>query len=371
MRPRAWPTAARCGIDRDRVSESLRIPVETSDLTPAWLGAALGAPVVAVEVLESHSGTTGRTRLGLTYAPGGGNGAPASVFVKLAPFDVAQRGFVDRVGLGVSEARFYREIAAEVPVRVPRAWHAALDGEKRYVMVLEDLRASGCRFPRPRDPDVAERSLAVVEAMGRLHGRYWETPRFAADLAWVAARGTGERGAGGELVAQAKSLLADRLPPAFARICDFFVAHVEPITELWNEGPATLVHGDAHMGNLFVDGSVPGFLDWAMVGRASGLRDVAYYCCNSVPATVRRAHEREWLARYREVLTEEGVALGEPAAWDGYRLFAIYSWLAATSTAAMGSLWQPEHVGLGGTERATASVEELDCLGFLRERLGV
>jgi hypothetical protein len=95
------------------------------------------------------------------------------------------------------------------------------------------------------------------------------------------------------------------------------------------------------MGNLFGDGSVPGFLDWAMVGRASGLRDVAYYCCNSVPAAVRRAHEREWLARYREVLAEEGVTLGEPAAWDGYRLFAIYSWLAATSTAAMGSLWQP------------------------------
>jgi aminoglycoside phosphotransferase (APT) family kinase protein len=211
----------------------------------------------------------------------------------------------------------------------------------------------------------------VVEAMARCHARYWETPRFASDLAWIAARGTGERGSGGALVAQAKELLAARLPPAFAAICDFFVEHVDAITRLWNEGPATLVHGDAHMGNLFVDGEVPGFLDWAMVGRASGLRDVAYYCCNSVPAAVRGAHEREWLARYRAVLAAGGVALGEADAWDGYRLFALYSWLAATSTAAMGSLWQPEHVGLGGTERATASVEELGCLPFLRERLGL
>jgi hypothetical protein len=353
------------------VRDSLAIPVETSELTPAWLAAALDAPVVGVEVLESHSGTTGRARLGLSYAAGAAPGAPASVFVKLAPFDLAQRGFVDRVGLGVSEARFYRELAAEVPVRVPRVWHAALDGERRYVMVLEDLRASACRFPRPRDADVAAYSRAVVEAMGRLHARYRETPRFAGDLAWVAARGTGERGAGGGLIVQARDLLAARLPPVFAEICDFFGAHVGAITDLWNEGPATLVHGDAHMGNLFADGAVPGFLDWAMVGRASGLRDVAYYCCNSVPAAIRRAHERAWLERYREVLAEEGVSLGAAEAWDGYRLFAIYSGVAATSTAAMGSLWQPEHVGLGGTERATASVEELDCLGFLRDRLGV
>jgi aminoglycoside phosphotransferase (APT) family kinase protein len=352
------------------VADAVPIPVETSELTPAWLGLVLRAPVVATEVLESHSGTTGRIRLGLTYGAGTRDDLPASVFVKLPPFDVAQRGFVDRVGLGIAEARFYRELASEAPVRVPRAWFAALDGENRYVMVLEDLRAAGCRFPRPRDPDVAERSGAVVEAMARLHARYWETPRFGGDLAWVAARGTGERGAGGELVAKAKELLGDRLPAAFARTCDFFVAHVGAITELWNEGPRTLVHGDAHMGNLFVDGEVAGFLDWAMVGRASGLRDVAYYCCNSVPAAIRREHERAWLERYRSALAEGGVALGAEAAWDGYRLFALYSWLAATSTAAMGSLWQPEHVGLGGTERATASIDELDCLGFLRSRLG-
>jgi hypothetical protein len=108
------------------------IPTELADLTPAWLGAA----VEAVKLLDSHSGTTGRAWLALR-----GPGLPASVFVKFAPFDADQRGFVAANQMGVREARLYRDLAADLPVRVPRPWYA----EGRYVMVLEDL-ASGCTF---------------------------------------------------------------------------------------------------------------------------------------------------------------------------------------------------------------------------------
>ena len=48
---------------------------------------------------------------------------------------------------------------------------------------------------------------------------------------------------------------------------------------LYREGECTLVHGDPHLGNLFVDsanGDRTGFLDWAMIARAPGIRDVAY-----------------------------------------------------------------------------------------------
>jgi hypothetical protein len=35
----------------------------------------------------------------------------------------------------------------------------------------------------------------------------------------------------------------------------------------------------------------------------------------------------------------------------------------------MGSRWQPEHVGLGGTERATIAAVDLDCVGLVTARL--
>ncbi len=109
------------------------------------------------------------------------------------------------------------------------------------------------------------------------------------------------------------------------------------------------MHGDPHFGNLFVDvegGDRTGFLDWAVLCRAPGLRDVAYVLCNSVPQDVREPNEREFVDRYCEVLAAAGVDLDPVAAWEQYRLFAVYSWVAAAATAGMGSKWQPLSVGL-------------------------
>src|SRR5262245_14928380 len=128
------------------------IPLEVGDATASWLSEALGRDVADVEVLDAHTGTTGRARLGLRY--GAGDDGPPSVFLKLAPFDERQRSFVDLVGLGIAEARFYRDVAAEVPVRVPAVHCARLDDGGGYVMLLEDLEATGCRFPSPSDDDI-------------------------------------------------------------------------------------------------------------------------------------------------------------------------------------------------------------------------
>src|SRR5262249_42907053 len=134
----------------------MQIPVEVEDVTAAWLAHALqasapGAVLRGIEVTEAHSGTTGPARVTLDHDD---PRLPRSLFVKLAPFDVGQRKFVEQIGMGFYEARFYAEIAAEVPVRHPRPWYAAHDDEGRYVMVLEDLTPSGATYPGAGDPDL-------------------------------------------------------------------------------------------------------------------------------------------------------------------------------------------------------------------------
>ena len=342
------------------------IPTELADLTPAWLGAVFGAAVEQVQVLDSHSGTTGRARLGVSWAPAAGQGLPASVFVKFAPFDAEQRGFVAVNQMGVREARLYRELAVELPVRVPLPWYAAHDAAGRYVMVLEDLVAAGCAFPSPRDPRVGEWTGQIVEQLARLHARFHESSRFTRDLAWLAERGTGSGDFGASLVRLALERVGERLSPAFRRFAALYVERAPAIAALWNAGPATLVHGDPHLGNLFLDGERIGFLDWGVTAVAPGMRDVAYVLCNSVPMELRRANEREWIARYRAALAEGGVVLAADAAWEQYRLFAIYSWLAATATVAMGSKWQPEALALTSTERATEALSDLGCEEVVR-----
>jgi len=344
------------------------LPLDVADLTPEWFGDVLERDITGVELLDRSSGTTGRAQVALTGDPG----APKTVFVKLAPFDERQREFVTSVGMGVAEARFYRDLAAEIPVRVPGVWFAQTEGE-RYVMVLEDLVASGCRFPHPKDADIAWRARDIVEQLAALHARFWESPRFDGDgdLAWLAPKGTGAAGGGATFVKMAVDAVGDRMPDEFHRLADIYLARNDDIVALWNSGPRTLVHGDPHMGNLFVDtadGDRTGFLDWAMIGRSPGLRDVAYVLCNSVPAEVRAVDERGLVDRYCELLAGEGVDLDAGEAFDQYRLFAVYSWVSATSTAGMGSKWQPLHIGLAGTQRATAACDQLGCVDLL-ERL--
>jgi hypothetical protein len=347
------------------------IPVDVTDVTAEWMTSALARDVRAVTVLDQHSGTTGRARVGVEYASAAEVG-PETVFVKLPPFDPQQRAFVDQVGLGIAEARFYREIAGEVPVRVPAAYHSDWDDEGRYVMVLEDLTASGCRFPRPRDEDIGVTAGRIVEELAAFHAHFWLDPRLDGDLAWVTEGMRVSFGRPSMFIGLAVERFGDEMGPTFRQLAELYTEHPVEVAAVLGSGPPTLVHGDAHLGNLLVDeaaGGRPGFFDWAMVWRAGGMRDVAYVLGNSIPTEVRRDGERDWIQRYVDGLAAAGVTLDVDDAWEQYRVLVAYSWASATSTAAMGSLWQSEKIGQGGMRRATATIEDLDTVGALRARL--
>lgn len=347
------------------------IPLEIADLTSEFFAEAFEARVDTAELIDHNTGTTGRARFRLS----GDATLPPTVFVKLAPFDERQHEFVTATGMGVAEARFYRELAQEVPVRVPRPYLAQTDGD-RYVMVLEDLEPVGCRFPSPADADIERRGRDIVEQLAALHAQYWDSPRFddADDLGWLAERGTGTDAGDSAFVfvQMAVNNLGAQLDAPFHQIAEFYLAHVAEIIGLWNSGSRTLVHGDPHMGNLFVDtrnGDRTGFLDWAVLGRSPGVRDIAYVLCNSIPREVRAANERDWLRYYCDNLKEAGVTLCYDDAWQQYRLFAVYSWVAAASTAGMLSKWQPLHIGMAGTKRATEACRHLQSVELLEELL--
>lgn len=344
------------------------IPVEVDDVTPEWLSEVLGLDVVATEVLDRHSGTTGRARLALTYGSGVDGECPPSLFVKLPPFDEKQRRFVAQTGLGSAEARFYRDVAAEVPMRVPAVLYAALDDDG-YVMLLEDLEASGCRFPRPADDDVVAVVDSILTELAHLHAKYWEHPALSSELTWVSEGMRIAFGSGARFMQMALDQFADDMPPAYRRLGELYITQTRGIADLWATPPHTLAHGDPHMGNLFVDGTRAGFFDWGMVMRKAGMWDVAYVICNSVPTEIRRENERAWIDRYREELARQRIALDADAAWEQYRLYAVYSWNSAVSTAAMGSRWQPEARAHAAMLRTTTAIEDLDSIGLLEEKL--
>ena len=342
-------------------------PVDPEQITPAWLTDVLGTEVVGTEVLDRHSGTTGRLRLGLEHARG--SDGPASVFVKLPPFDESQRKMVAATDMGRREARFYAGPAAEVPMRIPVAHHAAAGDEPtEYVMVLEDLVASGCTFTNRLEPHEPEQSLRLVESLARFHAQFWNDPRFDDELAWVQPAMRGSFGA--KLIDRAREQFGDDFPPVFTELCRLYSEHHERITELWDEGERTLIHGDTHVGNHLVDRGGVGLYDWAVLSRSPGIRDVAIYLGNSCPTEQRRAGQEDWIRAYHHALVDAGVdAPSFDELWVRYRRTVLYAWVAATTTASMGSKWQPIEVGMTGMTRATDTCADLDTVGALREAL--
>ena len=239
-----------------------------------------GVEVARTEVLDQHSGTTGRLRLRLHYASG--PTGPDTVFVKLPPFDEWQRAMVAATDMGRREARFYAGPAAEAPMRIPTSYFSAFGDEPTdYVIVLEDLEASGCRFVGSAERHADEHGQELIEALARLHARFWDDPRFGDELAWVQPAMRGEFGA--QLVDSARQQFGADLPPVFTELCLLYAEHHERICEVLDEGEQTLIHGDAHIGNQFVADDGVGLYDWAVLSRSPGIRDVAYYLGSVVP----------------------------------------------------------------------------------------
>jgi hypothetical protein len=360
------------------VSNDVSIPDCIEAIDTAWLSRAVsvrypGAIAESVEVVDAHSGTTGRVRLRVNWREG--SGAPGALFGKLAPTDPIQRQMVIFTGMGRRESQFYGALAGESPVRVPAPiWSGWSDDASRYFMLLEDLAEAGCSFPSAKGDDARVHALAhaegMIDTLAILHGHYWESPRFASDLAWVEAPMRSSYGP--DLVAEGMKQFGDMLPESSHALARIYLDHTEAMCDLLDAGPQTLLHGDSHTGNTFIDQGRVGLLDWACTCRAPGLRDVSYYLCASAPTELRREHEVALIERYLAGLAAAGgVAASFDDAWRQYRRFAVCSWIAATVTAAAGSRMQALEVGMRAMDRATKAIVDLDTPGLLEEELGV
>ena len=353
----------------------MTLPLTVAEITPQWLSAVLlerypGIQVQRVVVADSHSGTTGRALISLEYS--GAVTGPPQLFVKLPPDDERQRAFVTANGMGRNEALFYRTLAAEVPVRVPLCYYAdSNEAGDRYIMLLENLEEASCSFRNSSSRYSMDYIREVLAAFARLHGRFWNSPRFTGDLAWVEPPGFHPMAP--RLVERALQQYADSMPPVFRTMGDFYLENAAGIHQLWTEGTPTLVHGDVHDGNLFYDqgtggpdGRTPGFLDWAIVGRTSCMRDVAYFMTGSLKPEDRSLHQAELLEfYYRELSRNTGAPVDTAALWTQYQWHAAYVWLAAVTTLAMGSEWQPVNYVMRTMERLNLAVEDCDSLNSL------
>jgi Phosphotransferase enzyme family len=307
------------------------IPRTAGEIDPGWLNEALserhpGVAVTGVEVLERHEVTNAHTRLRLEYA--GETTAPPTMFGKLPPTDPARRDTIIATGMGRREALFYANLAPSLSLRVPVTHAAITDDEGAFALLLEDLTATSCEVSDGTWGITPDGAAGALQDLAELHVRFEDPVRRAAEAPWVTAL-TPSTTYGGPMLRYGIDNHRDRLSDAFVDIAELYLAHHEQVQALWHSarhGLHTVIHGDPHIGNLFVDDGRVGFLDWGIINLNTPMRDVSYLLTMGMSPQDRRTHEADLLRHYldaRRVLG--GTEIGWNDAWLAHRVHAAYT----------------------------------------------
>jgi hypothetical protein len=304
-------------------------------LSPAWLTAALGQRFPGIEVVAVTPGPivsrlSTNARFAIECRDGLPEGLSPRLCVKGYFGDLGDLGVLMR-RVGQPEVYFYRDLAAATGVRTLHAVYADVDPDTEHgVFITEDVVAQGSRFLDGSEEFGADQVAEALTQLAQLHaatwmrtdlsGASWLNPRFAQTLKH---RGVTEISGNfeGPIGVGVPSEVRDpeRLVTAYSAL-----ATITAADETW-----AVVHGDPHIGNVFVDSAgAPGFLDWQLVQRAPWYIDVGYHIASALTVDDRRRAEHDLIRHYLERLTAAGVeAPSSDEAWRGVRRGVLHGFL--------------------------------------------
>jgi hypothetical protein len=296
------------------------VPQLLAQLDAPWLGGELGVQIDSIEVQPIAAGEGFMGQLARVGVSSSDPGAPNSVIVKMPTEDPGGRMMGEMLGVWEREHCFYRDLAPQMDIRVPRAFANHADPA---CLVLEDLA------PATVGDHVAgatlEQAEQAVDTLARHHAEWWEHPLLPT-LDWLPG-----------LDDPAVSMLdttfpmgwptflerfGDELPDRCLRWCERLAGGFHDWIATHLDDPVTLTHGDFRLDNLFFfdDGSV-GVIDWQLSMRSPGQSDLVYFCANNLSTEMRREHDRRLTERYVAALYEHGVhreAVSVESVWQGY-----------------------------------------------------
>lgn len=358
------------------------VPRSFDQVTPEWLSAVLsrshpGITVTSAKVDPTMGHKPNKARVHLTYDEAGEKACLPPSFVVKGTFNgtVSRGAIIDFSNM--AELVSYRDILPRLTVNVPKLIYQHWEAEpsESVVLLFEDVAV---RKPTYFSNGFATlnygQAAAFLTAMARFHAETWNSPEFKAGGVWGPGTPAGENSR------RIRSDYFDILPrsehwatsivsprgaalPRRLRDPDLMERGWERLVGMLAAHATVIVHGDEHLGNLFVEpDGTPGLYDFLARGEAWPL-GLARFLIPALDMLDRRAWERGLLAGYLRDLACFGV---EPPsfeeAWLAYRASAICTlmiWLNNSSS------WQPEATNTANAARASIAVLDHDSFGLL------
>ena len=357
-------------------------PRSPDEISVAWLNTALDAQLTDgaaihsfdMEVIGEGVGILGEIlRLALQYNQP--TDAPKSLIAKFATPNLEARELARTFSFYENEVHFYQELDTDTPVRTPTCHLACNKPETQdTLLLLEDLSADamvdqleGCSL---------DRAELVVAELAKLHGYWWQHPRFD-ELPWIRrfndtlyTENVPEHYRGSVPITLER--LGDMTPDWYPGLQEKIGHNLAGILRRIDQFPRTLAHGDFRLDNLMF-GMQNGqpiltIIDWQIVIHGPGMYDLAYFLSQSLTVADRRANEKELLSLYYDRLRQQGVQNTSPEQlYELYRLVCLYCLVYPIIAGAVIDVDNPRAVELLHcmAVRSFAAIEDHNALELL------
>jgi hypothetical protein len=295
-------------------------------LDPDWLRVALddfeeGDRIVRVERTDSSKTRAEKLRFAVTVE--GSNGLNVRFY--------CAKAYLDGVAVSSpSEARFYRDLAPRLSMRLARVPYVAVEPDTDTpIIVMEDVVANGGLFMNPNRTFPVAVTRESLSQLARLHGSTWGLESVN-DIDWIR---TGRSSYGRMHTAESlQALLDDGRAYGYPAELRSGQALFDALEVHGRQPDTCVLHGDPHTGNVYLDREGrPCFFDWECVQIGNWAQDVAYHLGAVLSIDDRRAHERELVRHYlTELVTNGGPAINFEEGWELYRRsfsFGYFFWV--------------------------------------------
>jgi hypothetical protein len=247
------------------------------------------------------------------------------------------------------------------------------DGGTAAIVVMADLAQRNPLYFNALNPFNYPQAAAFLDAQARIHAPFWNAPSLAVGGSFGPETEIGRNAErfysilatfahSDNWAMYAREPRGAAIPRRFhdaQRMEKAWLALLELITAC----PLTIVHGDEHLGNMFVDSDgTPGFLDW-FCRPERWVMSFTIFLIATLDSLDRRSWERALLTHYLSRLSAYGVAAPSfDEAWLAYRcatIYPLFGWFNNSSK------WQPEAVNTACAARSAMAVMDHDPFTLL------
>jgi hypothetical protein len=316
---------------------SARFPINIERMNCAWL----------TRVLREHDLLSQGSISRFTFEPVGGGytssvyrlllefddmstAAPDSLVVKFHSKSASIRERFENFGIYEKEIRFYQFVDTVIDLPVPICYAAEYDAHSGdFVLLLEDLSAAR---PAYGEVDPVSDIRTALPQLAKIHAQFWGDPRLQR-FDWVvkpteASTSASEKAEWADNLSKVKSEYRNLWPDRAWRTCDQITENWDDIMRCVNRDTHTLVHTDAHLGQMFFPTEdLPRYIlfDWQYPCKSLAAEDVTHLIVDETSTEQRREFEAELVDLYYHSLCAAGVTdLSRERLWFQCKLALIW-----------------------------------------------